>query len=208
MDAHTGKIGGSLAEADGGYRLILPTLESVLLRFGARPDPRATGESIAPSGIRPLRVVGQVGFASDWSLTFHPANDGPVFSRRHGRLGNLSQSDDAAVADFGGTVVYENEVDLEQVPSRAVLNLGRPNGTSRVLVNDRDLGVKWYGDHTYALDGRLMPGRNRVRIEVTTTIANHLRSLKDNATAQRLAGWSPKIPMGLEQDPVIEIERR
>ena len=204
MDALTGSIGGTLPEEPDGYRVLLRPAESLLVRLGGAGGSTDHRDQMATVRRGPGRVVDRFPLRGEWRVRFHTANDGPTFTRTMGQLGDLAESSDAEVAHFGGKVVYETTLDLDQVPEYPVLNLGRVHGTSQLSVNGRDLGVVWYGMHEYHLDGYLQEGENDIRIEVTTTLANHLRSLQDNPTAQRLAGWSPKIRMGLEQNPVLE----
>jgi hypothetical protein len=201
MDPDSGKIGGGLPAAEGGgYRLTLGPSESILLCLGKATDAVAAGGGrVAAPPERRRESLG------DWRLTFQPASGGVVFSRAWRDLADLSISTDPEVAAFGGTVVYERELVLEGPVDGAVLDLGRPAGTTQVFVNGRDAGVVWYGEHRHDLGRSLKAGRNQIRIEVTTTLANLFRSMKDEPTAKRLAGWSPNIRMGLERNPVLEI---
>jgi hypothetical protein len=201
MDPGTGSIGGGLPKAEGGgYRLVLGPSESLLVCLGEATDPLATGGGDKAGGQAARKES-----LADWTLTFQPADGRPGFVRRLKDLADLSVSADPQVAAFGGTVVYEKELMLERGVEGAVLDLGRPAGTTQVFVNGRDTGVIWYGDHRHDLAGGLKAGWNSLRIEVTTTLANLFRSMKDEPTAKRLAGWSPKIRMGLERSPVLEI---
>jgi hypothetical protein len=205
MDAMTGMIGGILPQERDGYRIVLRPAESLLVRLGGAPGPTDKPDGVTAVRRGRGRVVDRFPIRGEWKVSFHPANDGPTFTRTMRQLGDLAESNEAEVANFGGKVVYEHTFNLDRVPEHPFLNLGRVNGTSQLTVNGRDLGVVWYGKHDYNLSGFIKEGRNDIRIEITTTLANLLRSLQDNPTAQRLAGWSPKIRMGLEQNPVLEL---
>jgi hypothetical protein len=117
--------------------------------------------------------------------------------RRLPQLFDLSlAAADAEVAGFGGVALYRAEFDWTE-ESRTVLGLGTVHGVSSVRLNGRDLGTRWWGRHLYDAGGALAKGRNVLEVEVTTTLGNRMRSLKDNPVAQSWAWWFPPVPMGL-----------
>ncbi len=71
------------------------------------------------------------------------------------------------------------------------------HGVSSVRLNGKDLGVRWWGRHLYDATGVLARGRNVLEVEVTTTLGNRMRSLKDNPVAKSWSWWFPPISMGL-----------
>lgn len=100
---------------------------------------------------------------------------------------------------FAGEIFYTTDVDVTDPKAVTVLDLGVVNqGISELYVNDEKIGVKWYGNHKFSVEGKMKEGKNKVTIKVTTVLGNYTKSLKDNRTAQRFA-WSRDFqPLGLE----------
>ena len=131
-----------------------------------------------------------------WDVELRPAGGTP-FHRRFPQLFDLSlAADDPEVAGFGGIALYRAEFDWTD-ETRTVLGLGTVHGVSSVRLNGKDLGARWWGRHLYDATGALAKGRNVLEVEVTTTLGNRMRSLKDNPVAKSWSWWFPPIPMGL-----------
>jgi hypothetical protein len=129
-------------------------------------------------------------------VAFRPAGGEP-FHRRFPQLFDLSlAANDPEVAGFGGVALYRAEFDWAD-ETRTVLGLGTVHGVSSVRLNGKDLGVRWWGRHLYDATGALAHGRNVLEVEVTTTLGNRMRSLKDNPVAKSWSWWFPPISMGL-----------
>ena len=56
--------------------------------------------------------------------------------------------------------------------------------TAEVRLNGKLLGLSWWGNNHFDLQGRHRKGKNQLEIKVTTLLANYCASLKDNKTAQ------------------------
>jgi hypothetical protein len=189
----------------------LEPLESLLLVFEPSPDPRETrvvlaasasregpGEGLLPvSAPRPTRPGREwLPVVAPWDVDLRPANGMP-FHRRVPQLFDLSlAADDPEVAGFGGVAVYRAEFEWAD-ETRTLLGLGTVHGVSSVRLNGKDLGTRWWGRHLYDTTGTLAKGRNVLEVEVTTTLGNRMRSLKDNPAAKGWAWWFPPISMGL-----------
>jgi hypothetical protein len=131
-----------------------------------------------------------------WDVDFRPAGGAP-FHRRFPQLFDLSlATGDPDVAGFGGVASYRAEFDWDDEKS-TILGLGTVHGVSSVRLNGKDLGTRWWGRHLYDASGALAKGRNLLEVEVTTTLGNRMRSLKDNPVAKSWSWWFPPIPMGL-----------
>lgn len=100
--------------------------------------------------------------------------------------------EDLELRSFGGVVFYEKQFQIDDLKNYHSLDLGRVFGISEVEVNGQPLGFKWYGKHIYDLSKTLKIGRNTVKIKVTTTLGNYMKSLKDNIVAQH---WTTKQPL-------------
>lgn len=167
-------------------------LESKLLVF----DPKTENPATLPVTETSPGKLEMVTLKGPWSVKCHVGGSEKVFDQPLKELEDLSLNKDPQLRDFGGTLVYR--LSFEAPPSEAIsLDLGHINGTSKVLVNGKPIGTRWWGRHLYHVDGMIKPGSNSLEIEVTTILANQMRSMKDNATAQRWAFWAPPIEMGL-----------
>jgi hypothetical protein len=176
--------------------LHLEPLESLLLVFepAVPPDPGEAPPGDRPRPARPGRDWLPV--VAPWEVELRPAG-GTSFHRRFPQLFDLSlAADDPEVAGFGGVALYRAEFDWTD-ETRTVLGLGTVHGVSSVRLNGQDLGVRWWGRHLYDATGVLAPGRNVLEVEVTTTLGNRMRSLKDNPVAKSWSWWFPPISMGL-----------
>jgi hypothetical protein len=178
--------------------LHLEPLESLLLVFEpadrshADASERARGDRPRPA--RPGRDWLPV--VAPWEVALPPAGGAP-FHRRFPQLFDLSlAAGDPEVAGFGGVALYRAEFDWTD-ETRTVLGLGTVHGVSSVRLNGKDLGVRWWGRHLYDATGALAHGRNVLEVEVTTTLGNRMRSLKDNPVAKSWSWWFPPISMGL-----------
>ena len=96
-------------------------------------------------------------------------------------LKDLKETD---FVNFTGTVVYRKKFDSAPAKT-AFLNLGQVHGVSKVFINGRPCGVKWYGKRIYQIAPFLHPGPNELEIRVITTIGNYMKTLTDNPTAQK-----------------------
>jgi hypothetical protein len=171
----------------------LAPLESLLLVFEPdAPGPEAPPPFVPPQAMEPKewRTL-----TSDWQLLLRPVGGQAPFERRLGQLSDLSLSADPELARFGGTVTYSTAFSAGGT-AYDTLDLGPVSGVSEVRLNGRRLGVRWWGRHRYDISGAL-GSENRLEVDVTTTVANYVKSLSDDATAQRWTSWFPPIPAGL-----------
>lgn len=104
----------------------------------------------------------------------------------------IDLKEDPALQSFAGVIFYEKQFQIDDPASYHSLDLGKVFGISEVEVNGQPLGFKWYGRHIYDLGHALKSGRNIVKIKVTTTLGNYMKSLKDNIVAQH---WTMKQPL-------------
>jgi hypothetical protein len=149
---------------------------------------------LAPRRPRPGREWLPV--VAPWDVALRPAGGTP-FARRLPQLFDLSlAADDPEVAGFGGVAVYRAEFEWGD-ETRTLLGLGTVHGVSSARLNGKDLGIRWWGRPLYDASGALVKGRNVLEVEVTTTLGNRMRSLRDNPVAKGWAWWFPPVPMGL-----------
>lgn len=88
-------------------------------------------------------------------------------------------------ANFGGTVRYKNTVQIDDPKKYKYLNLGKVYGISRVMVNGKEAGTKWFGNRIYVLNDLLQKGENTIEVSVITVMVNYMKTLTNNKVAQK-----------------------
>ncbi len=134
---------------------------------------------------------------TNWEVKFEHIN-GSVFYEEMDQLIDFKDAASEAIKTFAGTVTYSTQ--LENSDEVKFINLTEVNeAVSELLVNGKNVGIRWYGNHSYNVDGFMDEGTNNVEIKLTTTLANYCRSLTDNPTAQAWAGrYKSPFSAGLE----------
>jgi hypothetical protein len=196
-DAETGKR--SILQdnsSDSLLKLHFEPAESKLIVF-ERSDKEDSDLSISkPAGqssesddsIDPMILEGP------WTLILEHV-DGRTESIELSQL--LDFLDDPRLKTFAGIAHYKKTLEISENVKYSALDLGKVVGISEVLINNKSLGIRWYGDHTYALDENLHAGENELQIKVTTVLGNYLKSLEDNPVAQRWISWQEYKSQGL-----------
>jgi hypothetical protein len=190
------------SESPDQLALHLEPLESILIVYepvgGTAAIPEGPGspgpEAPAVGALRPGRD--SLPLVAPWDVELRPASGAPL-RRRFPQLFDLSlAAADPEVSGFGGTALYRAEFDWTD-DGRTVLDLGTVHGVSSVRLNGRDLGTRWWGRHLYDAHDALAKGHNVLEVEITTTLGNRMRSMKDNPVAKSWAWWFPPVAMGL-----------
>ena len=65
--------------------------------------------------------------------------------------------------------------------------------------------VRWFGNQTYDISHVVTGGQNDVRLRLTTTLGNYVKTLKDNRTAMDWSGDTPTYPAGFINDVVLRV---
>ena len=99
-------------------------------------------------------------------------------------MGELKDIKNTDYVHFTGTAVYRYKTSFNGARP-TFLNLGKVWGVSEVLVNEKDCGVKWYGNRIYNISEYLQTGSNTIEVRVITTMGNYMKTLVDNKTAQK-----------------------
>jgi hypothetical protein len=156
----------------------LSPLESLLVVF----DPNTKGKP-APA----VDFNDTLEITTPWKADFTNCVTGEKFAREIDKLIDLVKTQDTLLNTFAGTILYRTKFyppDVWRVNAadkkRTILDLGNVYDISEVKLNDKSLGTRWYGRHTYDTTGVLKKGKNMLEVKVTTTLANYVRSLKDN----------------------------
>ena len=89
------------------------------------------------------------------------------------RLFNVTGRDE--LPDFSGLMRYTFTLYLDEVPTRAALDLGRVGQTAKVSVNGTEAGIRIAAPYTYPLSDLLRKGENTVTVEVANTLVGRIR---------------------------------
>jgi hypothetical protein len=191
-DPETGERYRIKPDKENSLNLELGPAESFLLVFDM--DSKGTEwKSIPPSGTPEIKLD------EGWSAEFVHCRDGTVKTVEMNSLNDLKEIPE--LVNFAGTITYINNFSIKGMVSKSYLNLGKVYGLCEVLLNDNNLGVRWYGQRIYSIGESLKEGNNEVKIKVTTSMGNYMKSLTDNPIAQYWTNEKNKIqplqPMGL-----------
>lgn len=153
--------------------LDLGPADSVLLVF----DNNKKGPAWKP---KPAAAANDLAI-DDWTVEFSHT-DGSVKKTSMKKLKDLKELPE--FVSFSGTVTYRSSFQVTDKAKAGFLNLGKVYGISMLSVNNKPLGVQWYGRHIYSLSNAVQTGLNTVEIKVVTTMGNYMKTLKDNGIAQ------------------------
>lgn len=124
-----------------------------------------------------------------WTVSLADARSYPQFrpAVQLDVLENLAGS--ALFPEFSGTISYETEfAAAEEAELYATLDLGEAYEIAEAWLNDRLLGVRICPPYRFDIAGQVMPGSNRLRVEVTNTLVKRQPSVFDRAMAQEPSG--------------------
>jgi hypothetical protein len=158
------------ARAPGATRvpLRLDAGESVFVVFpraGATP-----GLQGGPAVLAPWQPLD-----GSWELAFEAGRGAPEGVLALDRLVPWNTSDIPGVRYFSGTATYRKTFRVDgPLPARAILDLGDVRDLARVTLNGQPLGIAWKPPYRFDLHGKLLPGANRLDIEVTNLWVNRL----------------------------------
>ncbi|MBR6568905.1 MAG: hypothetical protein IKK75_00460 [Clostridia bacterium] len=159
-NAWTGEMKDAFADEEGGYALVLPRRESIILCI----DPeKEVCHGSAPAADQhewnPLR-------GCEWQVI--RMDDGVSLAVKADENGCLPGFETIEGWEaYSGWVAYETELD---VPEAAALNLGEAHELVRILINGQEIAHKMWSPFAFALSG----GRISLRVEVCNTLCNRL----------------------------------
>lgn len=96
------------------------------------------------------------------------------------KLEDWAKRPEPAIQHFSGTVIYKKKFELSTVSSfqfpvsNCFLDLGTVKETAKVKLNGQDLGVVWCHPWRVEITGAVMPGENKLEIEVVNLWPNRL----------------------------------
>jgi hypothetical protein len=167
-----------LWDAETGERYLYPSVSGDTLTVDLPP---AASQLIvfdifdidkAPLPAQPSETAGTE--LKGWTLRMEHVN-GVEQQRQIDALFDLK--DDETTRSFAGQLYYEQRLPNSIAPYHW-LDLGKVHGVSDVTLDGKDLGNRWYGRHLYRLPDNA--GGKMLRIKVTTTQGNFLKSTPEN----------------------------
>jgi len=105
---------------------------------------------------------------------------------------------------YGGAINYTKEVNLDKIPGRTLIRLGKWAGTvASVKVNDTDAGVIAYDPYELDISKHMHTGNNKIEVKVTGSLKN-LLGPHHNAPRGLASPWNwrgvKKYPPGNQYD--------
>ncbi len=197
-DPETGERSRLPVTGDGELRLHLDPVESMLIVMEDRRG-EPVFEPLIPDDNRLKELSPQ------WEMEFFPV-EGDSFVLKSGELISFSDSEDPRVKAFAGEVRYTAGFEVARTGWK-FLDLGTEKQITRVFLNGKELGTRWYGRHLYRLEEEDIEDINKLEIRYTTTLANYARSLKDHPAAMQWIDPEQPEPMGL-MGPVRLLEAK
>ena len=170
-DAVTGTTSPIKLEAGGPGQMLahlhLPAFGSVFVMFNSEfPE----GSASAAEREIPLQLKGQ------WKLSFQPGRGGPPAGLETGELKSWTESSDPAVRFFSGSVTYTATVERPEAggDDRIAMQFSNVRDIARVRINGVDAGTVWAKPYRIDVGKFLVPGANKIEIEVTNLWANRI----------------------------------
>ncbi len=151
----------------------LKPLESLLLVFSEEKG-TVKKEPQVPAGK-------EQDISRNWQAEFK-FPEGEAVEKTIVELGDVSKIQ--GIENFGGTIIYQKQ--FEAKGNERQLDLGKISETAEVILNDKNLGVKWWGEKTFDISNAVKPGKNDLQIKVTTLLWNFCNSktMEENPMAK------------------------
>jgi len=186
------------APDEGTLTLTLGPVDSMLIvlehRGAVRNRKPALTSAAASAGTSTI-------LRSDWQVELEPVSDKP-------RALTVSELNGpaltAALDGFAGTITCFTKVQIDAA-RECSLELGVLHSVSELWVNGRSLGVRWFGNQTYDISHAVVEGQNELRLRLTTTLGNYVKTLKDNRTALDWSRDTPVYPAGFIHDVLLRV---
>lgn len=169
------------------FNIKLGPLESLLLVF------EKTGEQQAD--LREADESKYMTIDSPWNIKCTP-HIGTEFQVKLPQLIDIGSSEDERLNSFAGTIEYTTTIDIKN-DAEIILDMGKVYGISKVSINGKTIGKKWYGKHRYFIGGIAREGINKLKITLTTTLYNYCRTQEENPEIRRWLRTKDPEPAGL-----------
>ncbi|WP_405290866.1 glycosyl hydrolase [Algibacter sp. Ld11] len=110
---------------------------------------------------------------NDWKLSFDVGWDTPE-SITISELKSLTKLSNDAVKHYSGTTTYSKKINIDELVTQTVLNLGEVSNIAELWCNGKKVGVKWAPPFEFDISEFAIKGENNLEIKVTNTWRNQL----------------------------------
>jgi hypothetical protein len=182
----------------GTLTLTLGPVESMLIVF----ERHAGKSSQQPAMAAPPISAGTTHVLhARWQVELNPVS-GPPQTLTISDLNDPSLN--KALEGFAGTLTCTTKVQLDK-STNISLELGVLHSVSELWVNGHSLGVRWFGNQTYNLPIIPDEGPTELKLRLTTTLGNYVKTLKGNRTAMDWSRDTPTYPAGIINDVRLRV---
>ena len=132
----------------------------------------------------PPTVKKEMKLNENWQVTF-TTPEGEIFEKEINELRDIAKM--SGLETFGGTIIYKTS--FEALAGQTQLDLGKVAETAEVSLNNKKLGVKWWGEKKFDILQAIKTGKNELEIKVTTLLWNYCNSktMDENPMAKQWA---------------------
>lgn len=125
-----------------------------------------------------------------WKRSQCESIDYPLFGKSTEVM--LPDHAERELPDFGGIFCYEREVEVKpEETGEQLLEISDAGEAVQVFVNGRDCGIQIVPPYRYEIGEVLRPGKNRITIEVATTLERRI------PPRRKPENWKPENAIGL-----------
>lgn len=180
--------------------LELEPLESVFIVFADKAPLYSCSSNHDTSGDFPKHEV-LATLSGTWTLTFDKDMGGPEEPVVTDCLFDWSTSEDWNVRYYSGTVNYTTEIEItDEIPEKRIyLNLNDVSVMAKVRINGAVAGGVWTTPWKVDITGMLVPGLNRIEVDVVNTWVNRLIG-ESFLQAEEKTAWTPNNPWNQESE--------
>jgi hypothetical protein len=173
-----------LWDTETGERFRYPSISNNILSIDLPPATSQLivfdiAEKVQDYPSKPVEIAGKE--LEHWSVRMEHLN-GTTQEKDLSVLCDFSA--DESTRSFAGYLYYEKQLD-GNTSQYNWIDLGRVCGVSEVSLNGEELGCRWYGRHLYRIPEHLAKADKTIRVKITTTVGNYLKSMPYNTIGFR-----------------------
>ncbi|MBC3758665.1 hypothetical protein H7U19_09645 [Hyunsoonleella sp. SJ7] len=125
------------------------------------------------STTKKIVTIREKSLQNDWSLTFEEGWDTPK-TTEVSKLKSITEFENDAVKHHSGTITYSKIINLEEIGTHTILDLGKVSNIAELWCNGKKVGVKWAPPFVFDISDYVKNGENTLEITVTNTWRNQL----------------------------------
>ncbi len=143
-------------------------------------------------------IPSAIPFSQPWKVTFDPQKGGPRETQQWDQLQDWSLSTIPEIRYYSGTARYQTTIQVAELTSRMILDLGEVLGLAKVKVNHQEVAILWKKPFEINVSPWIQKGGNLIEIEVANTWYNRL--LGDHLSKDEKKWTSVTVPMKFENE--------